>query len=393
MSVKRVTPPGKITASAQFTKLYIKIRVLCAATVQKQILRKRIRRFFAGVLFVSAFAAYSSSCAFAIAPISSPHERDSAFLPDNAAAAPIEAQNTRQHMDFTAEAEIPKPDSPLKKDDYDFAYDAYNSGHFKTAFENAMPRAEAGDPQAQTLIGILYMEGRNVELDPQKALEWYGKAAKSGDPQAQLRYGIDIFNGLHGIKDQKLGEYYIRQAVIAGVPQAYFYYGQIMMDNASAGERADIGLEWFLRGAAAGDVASAYAAAQILGEGTAKIEQNEPQARALLEMAANGNSVAAQIELSRWLVIGRGGAKDEKQAFDLMKIVAVDGVPPAQITLARYYNEGIGTKADSIKAAAWYIAAKRANYTSDDLEDMTAKLTPLQMKQAYAASARLLNAP
>jgi len=243
------------------------------------------------------------------------------------------------------------------------------------------------------LIAMLYMEGRNTPPDPGKALYWYGRAAKGGDPQAQLRYGIDLFNGLHGVKDQQQGELYIRRAVIAGLPPAYFYYGQIMMDNAPAGERADTGLEWFLRGAALGDSSSAYAAARILAEGTAKIARNDEQARLLLETAANNNSVAAQIELAGFLVEGRGGSKNEAQAFDLMKIVAVAGVPPAQITLARYYQQGIGTKADIVKAAAWYMAAKRANYTSDDLEDMAARLSPQQIQQARRAAAHLLEAP
>ncbi|KAA6206256.1 MAG: sel1 repeat family protein [Candidatus Tokpelaia sp.] len=306
------------------------------------------------------------------------------------------AADTSNNAGTDGDENPPAPADPgkwLKKGDYDFAYDAYSSGHFKTAFQNAMPRAQAGDIYAQTLIAILYMEGRNVPLSPQKAVYWYGRAAKGGDPTAQLRYGIDIFNGLHGIRDQQQGEAYIRRAVQAGVPQAYFYYGQIMMDNAPADERPDIGLEWFLRGAALGDSSAAYAAAKILAEGTAKIARNDSQARLLLEAAANSDSVAAQIELAGFLVEGRGGAKDKEQAFDLMKMVAVAGVPPAQVTLARYYQQGIGTKADIVKAAAWYMAAKKANYPSDDLEDMMAKLTPQQIKQARQASNHLLEAP
>lgn len=189
----------------------------------------------------------------------------------------------------------------LKAGEYDFAYNAYNAGHYKAAFESAMKRAEQGDPAAQTLVAMLYMEGRSVAQDADRAMYWYGQAAESGDPQAQLRYGIDLYNGLHKPMDQQKGETYIRKAVEAGLPSAYFYYGQILMDNAPRDERLDIGLLWFLKGAAAGDVNAAYAASQILAEGTPKIAKNDTKARILLETAANGGGPRWSAGLQRRL--------------------------------------------------------------------------------------------
>lgn len=282
---------------------------------------------------------------------------------------------------------------PLKAGDFDFAYNAYTAGHYKTAFESAMKRAENGDAAAQTLLGILYMEGRSVTQDADKAMYWYGRAAEAGDPQAQLRYGIDMFNGIHVAKDQQKGEDYIRKAVDAGVPAAYFYYGQILMDNAGRDDRFDIGLKWFLKGAVAGDANAAYAASQILAEGTLKVAQNDKAARTLLETAANNGSIAAQMELAKWMVEGRGGPQDYRGAFDLMKIISVNGIPPAQINLARLYQQGVGTKSDPVMAAAWYMMAKQANYTVEDLDVMLGDLSAAQLKQAQKRMGTLLINP
>jgi len=88
------------------------------------------------------------------------------------------------------------------------------------------------------------------------------------------------------------------------VPAACFYYGQILMDNAARDDRPDIGLQCFLQGA-----------------------------------AANGGSVAARLSLAQWMVEGRGGAQNNQGVFDLMKIVSVNGIPPAQINLACLYQK------------------------------------------------------
>jgi len=303
-----------------------------------------------------------------------------------AAAGDYERAQTAAGHDGTA-AGAPQADA------YDLAYHAYITGRYKTAFDSALKRAEKGDATAQTLLAMLYMEGKCVKLDADRAMYWYGRAADAGDPQAQLRYGIDLYNGLHVPKDQPRGEEYIRKSALAGVPAAYFYYGQILMDNAPRDERFDIGLQWFLKGAVAGDANATYAASQILAEGTPRIAKNDRAARTLLETAANDGNVAAQMELAKWMVEGRGGAKDYKSAFDLMKIVSVNGIPPAQINLSRLYREGIGTKRDLIMAAAWYMVAKQVNYVAEDLDTMLASLSAEQIKQAQKRTLSLLTNP
>lgn len=283
--------------------------------------------------------------------------------------------------------------TPLKEDEYDLAYNAYNAGYYKTAFDSAMKRAENGDPAAQTLLAILYMEGRNIAQDANRAMYWYARAADAGDPQAQLRYGIDIYNGFHVQKDQKKGEEYIRKAMRARVSSAYFYYGKILMERAEQNNRFDVGLHWFLKGAAAGDINAAYAASRILAEGTPKIARYDKAARIFLEAAANGGSIVAQMELARWMIEGRGGMQDHRGAFDLMKIVSVHGLPSAQISLARLYYKGIGTKNNLIMAAAWYTVAKQGNLTAEDLENLLEGLSEEQMKRVQTRIKTLLTNP
>jgi TonB family protein len=60
-------------------------------------------------------------------------------------------------------------------------------------------RAEAGDAQAQTALGLAYSEGRGVPKDDAEAVQWFRRAAKHGDPAAQYYIGVCYASGL-GVK-------------------------------------------------------------------------------------------------------------------------------------------------------------------------------------------------
>jgi TPR repeat protein len=57
----------------------------------------------------------------------------------------------------------------------------------ETTLELIQQRAEAGDVQAQTFLGMAYFYGCNVAADPAKAQTWFTKAAEQGDEFAAKR--------------------------------------------------------------------------------------------------------------------------------------------------------------------------------------------------------------
>ncbi len=297
-----------------------------------------------------------------------------------------------------------EPFQPLKAGEYDQAYDYYTQGYYLKAFREALRRAEQNDPIAQTLVARIYMEGCAVPRDGARAALWFGRAAKQGEPQAQLRYGLLLFDGHFISKNQELGEEFIRKAVDAKVKEAYFYYGQLLLYKASrekqvlAGvssqsrenEAIEQALKWFLKGAARGDSEAAFAASKILASGTLTRPRDDRNARRLMEAAAQNNHSTAQILLAQWLVQGRGGETDFQRAFHLLLSNAINMVPPAQVSLARLYRDGIGTKGDTIMAAAWYMLAKHANLQAPDLEMMLEGMDDTQLEKARKEAIKLL---
>ncbi|WP_336293929.1 tetratricopeptide repeat protein [Bartonella sp. CB169] len=301
-------------------------------------------------------------------------------------------------------SKITEPFRPLQAGQYDQAYDYYIQGYYLKAFREALRRAEQHDPFAQTLIARIYMEGRAVPLDGARAALWFGRAAKQGEPQAQLRYGLMLFDG-HFIKqNKKLGEEFIRKAVDAGVKEAYFPYGQLILYNASLEKQSLPGvtspdhenkaieqaLKWFLKGATLGDSEAAFAAAKILSFGTLTRPKDDRNARKLMEIAAQNKHPMAQMLLAEWLVQGRGGEVDFQRAFDLLLANALKMIPSAQISLARLYRDGIGTKGNTIMAAAWYMLAKQAKMEAPDLEIMLQGMDDTQLESARKEFVKLL---
>ncbi len=116
----------------------------------------------------------------------------------------------------------------------DMAFGAFQRGFYLSALSLAIPRAEAGDTAAQTLLGLIYEGGYGVPRDEQLASDWYRFAADGGDRQAQFALGMMYLDG-------------------RGVPR----------DPAKA---ADL----FEKAAASGEISSTYNLAILYLQGTAR---------------------------------------------------------------------------------------------------------------------------
>lgn len=66
----------------------------------------------------------------------------------------------------------------------------YWNGNYKEAFPLFKKIAEQGDARAQTNLGLMFRNGKGVEVDYLSAIYWYKKAANQGDSRAQYALGI-----------------------------------------------------------------------------------------------------------------------------------------------------------------------------------------------------------
>ena len=79
--------------------------------------------------------------------------------------------------------------------DLDTARAALDRGDAEAALAELRPLAEGGDAAAQTLLGVLYLEGTGVPASDSLAWSWFNRAANAGDAEAQYRLAEMLWDG------------------------------------------------------------------------------------------------------------------------------------------------------------------------------------------------------
>lgn len=321
----------------------------------------------------------------AAAPQDKPHV---AAEPDKPAAAPLPQPATTAEPGPLPSADAIDPDRFGAKP-ADAAYGAFQRGLYKTAYDLALVRAKNGDPAAQVLVAEILSRGLGVKLDAAGAAKWYQAAAERGMPEAQFQYALMLLDGRFVQKDRKEAHALMQAAAEAGNRLAQFNFAQLLVEEDDSDAGLTRAVPYYERAAATGLADAQYAMAQIYANGVGGKARDDVQARRLLTEAALQNYDTAQFDLGGWLLDGRGGKRDLEAGFGWTKRAADGGNVAARNRLAKLYMGGIGTKPDSILAAAWYIIARRAGLIDPEMEDFMAGLTDEETKKALQQANRL----
>jgi TPR repeat protein len=271
----------------------------------------------------------------------------------------------------------------------DAAYGAYQRGLYRTALNLALERARDGDVPAQTLAAEILARGLGVPRDQREAAKWYERAAEGGDPEAQFQYALLLIDGRYVGKDEKQAFALMEAAAEAGNVLAQFNFAQMAIDRDPGPKGIERAIAYYERAAKAGLPDAQYAMSQIYADGLGGRPQDDVEARRWLGLAAQKNFDTAQLDLGAWLIEGRGGPRDEKRGFRILKQAAEAGNVAAQARVAKLYLNGIGTDPDSIFAAAWYILARRAGLSDPQLDDFMNGLTDEEIRTALQRANRL----
>lgn len=105
--------------------------------------------------------------------------------------------------------------------------------------------ADAGDPGAQTEVGLHYMKGGRVPQDEAEAVKWFRKAADQNHPEAQFSLGEAYRKGDGVAKDPAEAVKWFRLAADQGWHPAQAVLGQMYMRGEGV-TRDDVeALMWF----------------------------------------------------------------------------------------------------------------------------------------------------
>ncbi|MBO9197153.1 sel1 repeat family protein [Rhizobium sp. 16-449-1b] len=281
------------------------------------------------------------------------------------------------------------PDLPPEKDykgKVDDAYGAYQRGYYLTAMGIALPRAQLGDPAAQTLMGELLADGLGVKRDAKAAAFWYGKAAEGGDPAAMFKYALILMEGRIVKRDKTLADNYMRKAAEAGNASAEFNWGQILVADNPGDKGLKLALPFYEKSAEKGVADAQYAVAEIYSSLPDLPPEKKQLAREWMARAAHAGFDTAQLDLGVWFVNGTNGPRDFEKGFQWLRIAANDGNVVAQNKLAHLYINALGTKPDPVEAAKWYVLSRRAGLPDPALEDFYLGIEEEQQKAGIEAA-------
>ena len=113
--------------------------------------------------------------------------------------------------------------------DIEEARDAMEANQFNEAMQLLRPAANAGNADAEELIGILYAMGLGVDRDDRRAFEWYLRSAMKGHAGAQSGIGwyYEVGRGLPAIDLVRAYMWYTLSA-IGGDPDALISQEEIV---------------------------------------------------------------------------------------------------------------------------------------------------------------------
>lgn len=175
-------------------------------------------------------------------------------------------------------------------------------GEIEAALPLLASAASAGNVSALSQLGALHEEGRGVDKNPEKAVDWYRKAADQGDPGSMA--------GLARLlpRSDPQGANYLRRAALAGDADAQY---ALSLEIAARGDDKFLAEshEWLLKSAQQGHIGAQIEVGRQFLEGKV-VKSDAAQGSDWLERAARSGNPVANFMVGR-LYLARGRSGDE----------------------------------------------------------------------------------
>jgi len=256
---------------------------------------------------------------------------------------------------------------------------------FKAASSDA-----TGCASAYTFLGLCYQFGAGVEEDPERALEMFNIAASQDDANAHYNLGrLLIEQSANDQSREHKAIEHLSSAAQKGHPQANlllgYYYEKQGTDadriaHAKAFEHYSRAAETYAEGKRQlghcfehgigtvrdeGKALSNYGAAARLGDAQAQLAYGRAslakgslkEGYDWLSKAARQGIPQAQLEVARCLRDGKGAGVNLLQATKWYLKAAEQGLAEAQFELGECYEQGKGVEPDQAIARKWYTLA------------------------------------
>lgn len=148
------------------------------------------------------------------------------------------------------------------------AEQAFQQGDIRTAIRQWEILAQAGDAEAQGLLGWFYYHGQGVPQDYEKSRNWLEKSAAQGNTLAQIHLAVFYLQGIGGPQNKPQARALLERAVThdTGLPQsiqAMVMLGALYADD---GDYTTAAI-WLEKAAQRGDATAQYEIGRLYADG------------------------------------------------------------------------------------------------------------------------------
>ena len=195
----------------------------------------------------------------------------------------------------------------------DAAYAAYQKRDYAVALRLVRPMAEQGDARAQSLLGLIYFEGRGVRRDEAEAMKWYRRAADQGDADAQLEIGDMYYEGRGVAQDYSEAARWYRLAADRGNASAQYNLGISYARGAGVPQDNVVAHMWF--NLAAARFTSPMSRVRAVGNRDAVARRMSPEEIARAQALAHDRGGAQRRWCRRQSCRMEGGTRHQGRQF------------------------------------------------------------------------------
>lgn len=236
----------------------------------------------------------------------------------------------------------------------------------KSKINDLKNKAVLGQSDAQFKLAQLYEAGLGVYQDPDKAIEWYQKAADQGDTQATYNLAVIYLQGKHGKEDYLKGYELLTNAAFKGNLQAQYALARIKelgLKNKQGKQviqpNIDESMSLYYLASSSDYGLAQHRLAEILVRqklndmSVSAKSQRRNLIKTLYQGAVQDGITEASLPLAFFNAMEKIPAK-QQEAFKVAKVEAENNNSKAALLLGLLYDRGIGVKKDPHQAVYWY---------------------------------------
>jgi TPR repeat protein len=237
--------------------------------------------------------------------------------------------------------------SGVEKDEPQARQYAAKALHAVTALANA------GDAEAQYLLGTFSRDGTGGKKDNAEAVRWFRKAADKEHVFAMSSLAWMYQQGRGVQKDDKQAVRWYRQAADKEDPGAMTNLGWMYAQGRGVEKDDREAVRWFRKAADKEHVLAMTNLGWMYAQGRG-VDKNDREAVRWFRKAADKKNARAMGCLAGMCSMGRGGARDDAEATRWLRKAADSGDVESMFWLAVRHEKGQGIARDDGEAARWY---------------------------------------